>query len=150
MSNGTLVLQQRGLATHATVVLATGAKLQLNFTGTNQVGGLSFNGTNQPAGVHSSATDPAFLAGTGSLLVTASIPTTPTNLFWSVSNNILTLSWPSNYLGCVLQVQTNTLTMGLNNASNAWFDLPGTAAVNSTNLPIATTNPAVFYRLRQT
>lgn len=148
LSNGTLVIQQPGLATNAIVVVATGAKLQLNFTGTNQVGGLSFNGTNQPAGVHNSSTDPAFLAGPGSLLAAASIPTIPTNLFWSVGNNSLTLSWPSNYLGWVLQAQTNTLTMGLNNASNAWFDQPGTAAVNSTNLLIAATNPAVFYRLR--
>ncbi|MEI7730246.1 MAG: MBG domain-containing protein [Verrucomicrobiota bacterium] len=71
-------------------------------------------------------------------------PTTPTNLTWSVSGNALTLSWPSDYLGWLLQKNTGT---DLRN-SNAWVDLPGTTNVYSTNAPIVATNRAVFYRLR--
>jgi len=144
VSNGTLVIQQPTLAANATVAVAAGAKLQLNFTGTNQVGGLSFNGINQPAGVHNSLTDPAFLAGPGSLLATVSIPMAPTKLSWSVSKNFLTLSWPSNYLGWLLQVQTNSLTTGL---TTNWVVVPGSSAVTTTNFPMGGTNPAVFYRL---
>ena len=144
IGNGTLVLQQPCLATNATVAVTTGAKLQLNFTATNQVAGLSFNGTNEPAGVHNTATDPAFLAGFGSLLVTRQIPTTPTHLNYSVSNSLLTLSWPSNYLGWSLQVQTNSLMTGL---STNWAVVPGSSSVTITNVHLGGTNPSVFYRL---
>ena len=144
VSNGTLVIQQRGLAANASVAIMTGAKLQLNYSGTNQVSGLSFNSTNQPVGVHSSATDPAFLAGPGSLLVTPPIPTTPTNLFYSMSSGRLTLSWPSNYLGWSLQLQTNSLVKGL---GTNWVTVPGSSLVTTTNVPLVATNPAVFYRL---
>lgn len=144
VSNGTLVVQQLCLTTNANVAIAAGAKLQLNFSGTNQVGGLSFNSINQPVGVHSSATDPAFLAGPGSLLVTPPIPTTPTNLSFSVSSGILTLSWPSNYLGWSLQVQTDSLMTGL---STNWIVVPGSSSVITTNVPLSKTNAAVFYRL---
>ena len=144
VNNGTLVIQQRCLATNASVAVVTGAKLQLNFSGTNQVGGLFFNSTNQPVGVHSSATDPAFLAGPGSLLVTPPIPTTPTNLSFSVSSGILTLSWPSNYLGWVLQAQTNSATTGL---TTNWVTIPNSSVVTATNIFLNKNNPSAFYRL---
>jgi len=72
------------------------------------------------------------------------VPTTPTNLLCSVSNKTLTLSWPSNYLGWVLQVQTNSLTTGL---TSHWVAIPGSSSVTTTNLPLGGTNPSVFYRL---
>ena len=144
VSNGTLVIQQPGLAVNASVAIATGAKLQLNFSGTNQVGGLFFNSINQPVGVHNSATDPAFLAGPGSLLLTPPIPTTPTNLGYSLSSGILTLSWPSNYLGWSLQSQTASLTNGL---STNWVLVPGSSSVITTNISLNRSNPAAFFRL---
>jgi len=52
------------------------------------------------------------------------------------------LSWPAGYVGWILQEQTNAL------ATN-WTDLPDTAAVTSTNVPLVAENPAVFYRLRR-
>ena len=76
------------------------------------------------------------------------VPTSsPVALTGAVSSNRLYLSWPAS--GWVLQVQTNGLNVGLQIASNAWLDVPGTAGVSSTNLPILTTNGSVFYRLRQ-
>ena len=72
-------------------------------------------------------------------------PNTPTNLNYSVSGTTLTISWPANYLGWILQSQTNALNVGLN--SN-WYDVPGSGSIVATNLPINPANPSVFYRLR--
>ncbi|MDB6016608.1 MAG: LuxR family two component transcriptional regulator [Pedosphaera sp.] len=55
----------------------------------------------------------------------------------------LAFTWFPNYLGWILQAQTN----GLN--SNGWFDVNGNAGVISTNIPINPANTSVFYRLRQ-
>jgi hypothetical protein len=68
----------------------------------------------------------------------------PPTLSRSVSNGILTLSWPSSNLTYTLQVQTNVLGKGL---STNWMPVSGTASVTSTNLPINSTQPTVFYRL---
>jgi len=57
----------------------------------------------------------------------------------------LNLSWPTDHLGWVLQVQTNSLVIGL---STNWVDVTGSAATNSVSLPLDVTQPAVFYRLR--
>ena len=74
----------------------------------------------------------------------STVPTTPTNLSCSVSNNTLTLFWPSNYLGWVLQAQTNSLNTGL---TTNWITVPGSSAVTTTNVSLGGTNAAVFYRL---
>jgi len=71
-------------------------------------------------------------------------PTTPTNLTFTVSNNSLTLSWPANYLGWVLQAQTNSLGAGL---GTNWGTVPGSSLVTSMTIPLIANNPAVFYRL---
>jgi hypothetical protein len=68
------------------------------------------------------------------------IPTTPTNITFSVSGGNLNLSWPSNYLGWSLQMQTNIL-------STNWVTIAGCENVTATNFPLATTNRAVFYRM---
>jgi hypothetical protein len=80
--------------------------------------------------------------------ISTPLPLTPTNLVFGVSGNGLTLSWPANYAGWILQCQTDRLNLGLQAGSNAWFDVPGSSSVYSTNFPIIVTNPAVFYRLR--
>ena len=79
-------------------------------------------------------------------LVIQSGPPTP-KMTYSVSGGTMGISWSASYLGWTLQVQTNALNVGLQMASNAWFDIPGTAAVTSTNLPINRANPSVFYKL---
>jgi hypothetical protein len=70
-----------------------------------------------------------------------------TNITATVTNGgtELNIAWPATHLGWTLQAQTNGLGTGL---STNWGDIPGTASVTSTNLPIVPSNPAVFYRLR--
>jgi hypothetical protein len=66
----------------------------------------------------------------------------PTNITASVSGKTLTIAWPADHIGWILQAQTNGLSAG------QWFDLPGTGDVNSVATPINPANAAVFYRLR--
>jgi autotransporter-associated beta strand protein len=141
-SNGTLALAFPCLANASTVTVATNAILQLNFAVTNTVGALVLNGVSQPLGIYNAANTPAYLAGTGSLLI--GIPTNPTNLTFSISANTLSLSWPSTYVGWILQ--TNAINVGV---SNDWYDVPGSAT--NTQLAFPMNNPAVsneFFRLR--
>jgi hypothetical protein len=67
--------------------------------------------------------------------------TNPMNVTASVSSNTLTIAWPADHLGWILQAQTNGLSTG------QWFDLSGSSDVNSVAIPINPANPAVFYRL---
>lgn len=69
----------------------------------------------------------------------------PVKITASLSGPTLTLSWPVNYLGWVLQ--TNSLGLG---ATAAWGDVAGSASSNEWT--VATTNPArplEFFRLRR-
>jgi autotransporter-associated beta strand protein len=146
VSSGTLSLSFPCLANTSTVTIATNAMLQLNFTGANGVATLVLNGTNQPAGIYNATTTPDYFlaAGTGSLQVGSSVPTSPTNITFSVSGNTLSLSWPSNYVGWILQ--TNVINVGV---SNDWFNVPGSET--NTQLAFPMTNPAIsneFFRLR--
>jgi len=63
---------------------------------------------------------------------------------FSVSGSTLTLSWPTNG-GWILQSQTNALNVGLTVNPNTWFDIPSTASVTSTNIPMNPANPTVFF-----
>jgi hypothetical protein len=67
--------------------------------------------------------------------------TNATNVTASVSGNTLTIAWPADHLGWILQAQTNGL------GSGQWFDVPGSDDINSLPIPINPANPAVFYRL---
>jgi 4-phytase/acid phosphatase len=67
----------------------------------------------------------------------------PTNITASVSGKTLTIAWPADHIGWILQAQTNGLSTG------QWFDLPGSDVVNAVVFPINPANPSVFYRLRQ-
>lgn len=66
----------------------------------------------------------------------------PTNIVATLSGNSLVLSWPVDHTGWTLQVQTNSLKVGL---STNWVNVAGSASVDSvTN---SATNGASFYRL---
>ena len=79
---------------------------------------------------------------TGILTISGNlIPTTPTNLFVSVNGGQINLSWPASYLGWSLQVQTNSLSVGL---STNWFTIPGSSLVTSTNYPFLNGETAFF------
>lgn len=141
---GILELTLPTLFSNAAVSVASGATLRLNFVETNVVAGLVLNGASKPAGLYNNNTDPAFLTGTGSLLVAPSVSLVPTNITTAVSGSTLTLSWPADHLGWRLQLQTNSLAAGL---GTNWVTLPGSDAVTSTNITINPANGSVFFRL---
>jgi autotransporter-associated beta strand protein len=65
LGNGT---SHSNLANTAAVVVANGATLHLNFSGTDTVASLSFDGIARPPGIYSSANS-SFITGSGSLTV---------------------------------------------------------------------------------
>jgi hypothetical protein len=65
-----------------------------------------------------------------------------TNLTFSVSGDQLNLSWPSNYIGWLLQ--SNSLGLAL---SNDWVTLPGSASTDSVQITISPEATSIFYRL---
>lgn len=125
------------------MTVATNAMLELNFAETNTVAALVLNGVSQLAGLYDATKVPACLAGTGSLQVVPGIPSSPTNITFSVSGNTLSLSWLSNYVGWILQ--TNVINVGV---SNDWYNVPGSET--NTQLTFPMDNPAItneFFRL---
>lgn len=72
------------------------------------------------------------------------VPTTPTNITWSVSGANLSLSWPVGYTGWWLQVQTNSLNVGL---GTNWVYVPGSSLTNDMVIPVDASQGSVFYRL---
>jgi hypothetical protein len=62
-----------------------------------------------------------------------------------VSGNQLTLSWPTDHTGWILQAQTNSASVGL---STTWHDVAGSTATNQMIFTIDPANPTVFFRLK--
>jgi autotransporter-associated beta strand protein len=145
VSAGTLELAKPGLAASSTVSVASGALLQLDFTVTNTVAALVLNGVSQAAGVYNSSTSPTYLVGTGNLQVGVPIASNPTNITFSVNSGALSLTWPMDHLGWILQSQTNSLSVGL---GTNWTDVVGSSAMTGTNITINAKVSATFFRLR--
>jgi hypothetical protein len=72
------------------------------------------------------------------------LPATPTNIVFVANSSSLTLSWPLNYTGWLLQFQTNQFNTGL---GTNWLTVPGSANTNTMTLPIVPANLSVFFRL---
>ena len=85
------------------------------------------------------------LALDGSVLVVSSgsLPSNPTNVTYKVSNNTLTLGWPLNYTGWLLQSNSVGIT-----STNSWYVVPGSSATNGMSFTIDPAKPNVFYRLQ--
>lgn len=81
----------------------------------------------------------------GVLSVVPALPTTPTNLTFNVNSKAMTLNWPSNYTGWILQSQTNPLTIGITTSN--WVDISSSASTDAMSFVISPTNN-VFFRLR--
>jgi autotransporter-associated beta strand protein len=144
VSAGTLELAFPSLASASTVTIASNAVLQLDFPSTNVVGALVLNGVSEAAGVYNNASNPAYFTGTGSLLVVPVIPSSPTNITYSVSGSTLSVGWPSSYTGWILQTNAVSLVN-----SNSWHDVPGSSGTNQLSFPMSSagiTNE--FFRLR--
>jgi fibronectin-binding autotransporter adhesin len=91
------------------------------------------------------AWDTTTLTSDGTLrVISLGPPSTPTNLVYLVSANQLTLSWPANYVGWLLQAQTNAPGLGL---TPTWYDVPGSATTNQVIMPLDATKGSVFYRM---
>jgi hypothetical protein len=56
----------------------------------------------------------------------------------------LTMSWPMDHTGWLLQAQTNSLTSGL---GTNWANVTGASTTNEVVVPINTGNATVFYRM---
>ena len=89
--------------------------------------------------------DTSTLATDGNVRVQSSgPPATPINFLYSLSANQLTLSWPSNYVGWVLQAQTNSVGIGI---TTNWVDVAGATNTNQVVIATGGTNGSAFYRM---
>ncbi len=68
----------------------------------------------------------------------------PTNIVFSTVNNQLTLSWPPDHTGWMLQAQTNSISAGI---GTNWVDVNGSINTNQVVFPVNPNNGCVFYRL---
>jgi hypothetical protein len=126
---------------------------QWQFNGTNIAGATNNSytvaGATLAAAGNYTGTVTGLLGGVASssatLTVLAAIATNPTNLISSVSGKTLTLSWPADHIGWLLQSQTNSLSTGL---STNWVDVAGSVATNAVSFMMDPAQPSVFYRLR--
>jgi autotransporter-associated beta strand protein len=85
------------------------------------------------------------LATDGSITMSGGNPNpNPTNIVATVASGVLTLTWPTDHTGWLLQVQTNPLSTGL---SNNWFALPSSTNGNTESFPMDVTQGSIFYRL---
>jgi fibronectin-binding autotransporter adhesin len=85
------------------------------------------------------------LATDGSITVASTLAATPTNITFNVTGGNLSLSWPADYKGWILQAQTNSLSTGL---STNWHDVAGSGSVTNLTMTINPANGTAFYRLR--
>ncbi len=76
--------------------------------------------------------------------VSSGVNTNPTNIVYSLTDNVLTLSWPADHTGWQLQMQTDSLSVGIN---TNWVNVAGSTSTNRVVVPINPANGSVFYRL---
>ena len=82
--------------------------------------------------------------GVLSVVTGTAVASNPTNIRYSLSGGLLTLTWPASHLGWSLQAQTNSLAVGL---STNWVTIPGSETNTSVVVPVTPANPTVFYRM---
>jgi hypothetical protein len=81
---------------------------------------------------------------TNGIIAVVAAPLTPPTLTSTSDGTNITIAWPTTSVGYQLQVQTNSLDVGL---GTNWVPVLGTETNTSYTIPISSTNPAVFYRL---
>lgn len=69
-------------------------------------------------------------------------PVAPTILASAFTGNTLTLTWPTNYLGC--RLESNSVSLAV---PGAWFPVSGSGATNQMFLPLDAAASNVFFRL---
>jgi hypothetical protein len=88
---------------------------------------------------------PAGFVNHGTLTVISTVASNSTNVNCSISGGLLTLIWPMDHLGWMLQTQKNDFQSGL---TTNWVDLVGTDSSTQAVVTINSTNGSVFFRLR--
>ncbi len=78
----------------------------------------------------------------GTLAVVQTMPAIGTNLNLSVIGNTLNLSWPTNYIGWLLQSNSVDLAN-----TNNWFTVPGSDTNSSESITLDPAKNNVFYRM---
>jgi autotransporter-associated beta strand protein len=86
----------------------------------------------------------SFNPANGVLSVVTTVALNRTNITYSVNGSNLTLSWPADHIGWILQGQTNGPNGGL---GTNWAPVAGSASTNSVVVPINRANGSAFYRL---
>jgi hypothetical protein len=84
------------------------------------------------------------LTADGILRLVSSVNTARTNITAVRVGNQLNLSWPADHIGWRLQVETNSVSVGLR--SN-WVDVAGSTTTNSVTVPISPGIGSAFYRM---
>jgi hypothetical protein len=113
----------------------------------NPVGvGRQFSGQICDVAFYTSALSAADVQALYALTVPVVVTVNPnsTNIVFSVTNNLITLSWPFDHTGWTLQAQTNDVTVGL---STNWVNVAGSMTTNQVTEPVDPNNGTVFYRL---
>lgn len=88
--------------------------------------------------------DTSKLGVNGSVKVMTAAVAAPVSITPTVHSGNLVLSWPASQTGSQLQVQTNSLSVGI---STNWVMVPNSTATNQWNFPINPAAGAVFFRL---
>jgi autotransporter-associated beta strand protein len=99
VSAGTLSIAQTNLSSSSIVTVASGAVLNLNYTGTNVVLALVLNGVNEPTGVYNNGNSGGLITGAGSIKVVGTLPniwTGKSSATWTAANVGSPYNWSSN------------------------------------------------------
>ena len=91
----------------------------------------------------SPGTGKVFSFTNGVLSVVTGIASNPTNITATVNGGVLTLTWPQDHLGWL--VQSNSVDLAV---PADWHDISSTAAATTYSIPMSLTQTNVFYRLR--
>ncbi|HTB83305.1 MAG TPA: MBG domain-containing protein [Candidatus Sulfotelmatobacter sp.] len=123
--------------------ITTPAGLTVSFTYNGSSAAPTNTGTYLVIG---SVVDPLYVGGaTNNLVITNGVSLAPITFGSSLSGGQITLTWPSDHLGWVLQSQTNSLNTGL---GTGWMDVSGSGTSTQSVINIDPSNPSVYFRLR--
>jgi hypothetical protein len=127
--------------------LANGAMLNLNYSGTRVVPGLYTNGVALPVGTYNAGNLPGFIAGTGSLTIAAATSPVVNHPITSGGNLILTGSGGTVGASYTWLTSTNLATPMAFWTTNTTGNFDGSGNFSNA-IPIRTSTPAKFFRLR--
>jgi len=145
-AGSTLELDQTGSSAGA-FHLASGATLNLNFSGTYAVDGCSTNGVPLAVGTYTSSNLPGFITGSGSLTIHSATSPVVNHPVVSGGSLILTGSGGTAGAGYTWLTTTNLTTPIALWTTNAVGNFDGSGNFSNA-VPISTSTPARFFRLR--